>query len=400
MKKALLAFSLSILFVFPWCPDTLRSPLAPAGQVHAQSLLRKVGTFIDSMSVRGVDRSYIDAPKQPWQIILKGNTGQTDVKMVSNVDISKIFTDMSGNWQMDTRIKSVPTGNVGLWVGYRGYGIGYSADVGHDRGFKLTLGATGGSYGINIRFHNFDTDESDIHYTSDIDGEHYEEVGMERLEAPIKVKTVIADGYYMFNGKHFSYAAAYDQSVVQLRSAGSIVAGGMYYYAHINYATPRNVGFIIDMGDVGRLKQWQGSIGAGYAYNYVPARGWLVSAMAMPMLTFYNRLKIWRYDSNLGDYLVDILDLEYKYQHGMISETEYNSMSEEIINKIEIHEYEASSHDSKLKVNFDARLSVTYQWSRYFVNAYGQFNTFRYGHDDTSGRLNDWYVNASFGVRL
>ncbi len=49
------------------------------------SLVKKVGTFIDSMSVRGVDRRYIDAPEKPWQLILKGNISQTIVSMKSSL---------------------------------------------------------------------------------------------------------------------------------------------------------------------------------------------------------------------------------------------------------------------------------------------------------------------------
>ena len=45
------------------------------------SLVKKVGTLIDSMSVRGVDRRYIDAPEKPWQLILKSNVSQTIVSM-------------------------------------------------------------------------------------------------------------------------------------------------------------------------------------------------------------------------------------------------------------------------------------------------------------------------------
>ena len=45
------------------------------------SLVKKVGTMLDTMSVKGVDRSYIDAPEQPWQIIAKGNVSQTIVSM-------------------------------------------------------------------------------------------------------------------------------------------------------------------------------------------------------------------------------------------------------------------------------------------------------------------------------
>lgn len=59
------------------------------------------------------------------------------------------------------------------------------------------------------------------------------------------------------------------------------------------------------------------------------------------------------------------------------------------------------SKNSNIKLSYDARLSVTYEWnSRVFINAYGQFNSLGFKLDHISGRLNDWYINASIGVRL
>ena len=60
------------LFVLLLC---LCSPLA--AQSGLLSLLKKVGSKLDSMSVKGVDRRYIDAPERPWQFIVKGNINQT-----------------------------------------------------------------------------------------------------------------------------------------------------------------------------------------------------------------------------------------------------------------------------------------------------------------------------------
>ena len=40
-------------------------------QARLTTFVKKVGTLIDSMSVRGLDRSYIDAPEKPWQLIAK-----------------------------------------------------------------------------------------------------------------------------------------------------------------------------------------------------------------------------------------------------------------------------------------------------------------------------------------
>ena len=41
---------------------------APAGK--PLTFLKKVGALIDTLSVSGLDRRYIDKPDKPWQIIV------------------------------------------------------------------------------------------------------------------------------------------------------------------------------------------------------------------------------------------------------------------------------------------------------------------------------------------
>ena len=53
-----------------------------------------------------------------------------------------------------------------------------------------------------------------------------------------------------------------------------------------------------------------------------------------------------------------------------------------------------------ISIGFDARMSLTYNVGRFFLNAYGQFNNIRYSHNNTHGYLNDWFVNTSIGIRL
>ena len=67
---------------------------------------------------------------------------------------------------------------------------------------------------------------------------------------------------------------------------------------------------------------------------------------------------------------------------------------------LQITPMDSKTFNSGMTVNFDARLSLTYNFGRYFVNAYGQFNNMRYRHDSSHGHLNDWFVNASIGLRL
>jgi hypothetical protein len=165
------------------------------------------------------------------------------------------------------------------------------------------------------------------------------------------------------------------------------MVGAMYYYSHINYANDENAAFILLMDDIGRIKQWQLSIGAGYAYNLVPCRGLLINAMFMPMLTVYDRHKTWRYDSNLRDQAIN----NVLYNEDELIESDYR-LKEEPLSVTDSH--------SPIALNFDTRLSLTYQWNWLFINAYGQFSRFHFKEGCVKGTLLDWYVNASIGVRF
>ena len=365
--------------------------LAVCGRMSAQEgiigLVKKVGQFVDSMSVKGLDHRYIEAPKRPWQIIAKGNVNQSILSMTTTGSIMGI------KYNAKPYLKTEPSQYVGLWAGYRGYGLGYTVNVGGDKGSYLTLGAMGGAYGVNLRIHTFENDHPNFDLESDLIPEGSEgEWQQVQLQSPIRVRTVIADGYYMFNGKHFSYAAAYDQSVLQKRSAGSLMAGAMYYYGNIDYADRTNGDLIYTMHGLGGVKLWQGSVGVGYAYNWVPARGLLVSAMAMPMLTFVNRIKVFGYGTNVEDLMEDS-----RFLNDELTDEEWDDW---FYSSLQISPMGDEAFNSGLMINFDARLSLTYNFGRYFFNAYGQFYNMRYRHDDSHGHLNDWFVNASIGVRL
>ncbi len=339
--------------------------------------IKAVGRYIDSSSVKGIDNRYIVVPKYPWQIVLKYNINKMDLKMNSHFN-NPPFYEFNIYPRMDTRTAN----NVGLWIGYRGYGIGYSVGVRKQAGTYFTAGVTGSSYGLNLRlrtFRSFDPSVSMDGYTTNDNGtrEYFNETEKLELEYPIRVRTLIIDGYYLFNGKHFSYMAAYDQSAIQVRSAGSLMVGAMYHNSTIGYNDDDNAPLLTLMHDIGVLKIRQASLGAGYAYNWVPVRGLLVSAFAMPMLTFYNRQKVEWYNSEFDE------DEEGSLVNGRLT-------------------YRDSMHkNSEMTVNFNARLSLTYNFERVSLNVYGQWNQFRYDHEEGgSGRINDWFVNTSLGVRF
>lgn len=366
------------------CVGFCSKTMAQGGVV---SLVNKVKTMRDSMVVKGVDRRYIDVPEQPWQINVRSNVKQTIVSMKNQGSM------VGKDYSVNPYLKTTPSYSVGLWAGYRGFGLGYSVNVGGDKGSNLTFGATGGAYGINVRIHSFENHNPNYNLNSDLIAEKDKDTWNEvQLTDPIHVKTVIADGYYMFNGKKFSYAAAYKQRIIQKRSAGSLMAGLMYNYTHIDYSSDHNGDLIYLMEGLGRVKLWQGSAGVGYAYNWVPARGLLVNVMAMPMLTFVNKLKAYSYATNIDQLMKDPTFWDPNSTNEEWDEWFYENLR--------ITPMGDKTFNSGLSIGFDARMSLTYNFGRYFFNAYGQFNNIRYHHNSSNGYLNDWFINTSIGFRL
>lgn len=350
--------------------------------------LKKVGTFLDSMAIHGMDRRYVELPRKPWQAIAQGSVNQSVLMMEATLDGKAIFGESYGDVYWESRVKT-GLAYAGVRLAYRGYGIGYSADLGHEDGSLLKFDAIGGRYGINLRICRFKTNEPSIRMSGYMPDWQEIYIPNYRLANPIRVRTLTLDGYYMFNTKRFSYSAAYDQTVIQKHSAGSLMAGANYYHSSIAYNNDKNADFIMFMDDIGVIKQSQLNLGAGYTYNFVPCKGLLINAMLMPMVSVINRVKVWRYYSGLRDLF---------YEQKQIPSQDMDK--EKLDELYEIRFVGTESQNSSMRLDFNARLSLTYNFGNWFMNAYGQYCSYRYHHEETHGRLKEWYVNASIGMRF
>ena len=333
--------------------------------------MTKAMTKIDTIVGKGVNRQYIEIPKRPWQVIVRSNLNQASIDM-SKSHLFSTERGLSDMFSFSPSFRTKVMTSIGVWAGYRGYGIGFSMTPGK-KGSYVVLSALGARYGVQIRYRSFDQKVADIS-TSSFQDSYSKEV---ELNHPIHVKSFFAEAFYLFSSKRFSYAAAYDMSTIQLRSAGTFLVGATWFQSDINL-TDTDVFYIMLMNGIGRVKMWQGSLGGGYSYNWVPKKGWLVNVTVMPTLSFLNRIKFFRYDYEFVD----------------INETPMNIS--DITDSPAIEE----SHGSSVRLNVDARVSVTYNWERYFINVMGQYNHFRYRYADQNGGVKDWYINASLGVRF
>lgn len=356
--------------------------------------LHSIGEYIDSATVKGIDQRYIQVPVKPWAVVLKYHVNEMNLRSLSSISEEHMAEKGEvGDFNWETIFQPSSESSLGAWVGYRGYGLGYSLSFHRSKGRNFSIGLTGSNYGLNLRTRKFQTNQIDVNIWG-----HDEDGAFELNDLPaetwedIKVKTAILDGFYMFNSKRFSYAAAYDQSTIQVRSAGSFMLGLMWFQTSLDYSARQNALFIQSMGDIGRIKIHEGSIGVGYAYNWVPVRNLLINVTAMPMVALYNRTKIYRYDSNYDLFL----------KPDEVSPTgkkpvDYNN---QWLDDITIEETGTAVKYGKVSLNIDARVSVTYNMGRFFVNAYGQVNHYHNSIEGNTLRLTDWYVNAALGYRF
>ena len=90
--------------------------------------------------------------------------------------------------------------------------------------------------------------------------------------------------YYAFNHKRFSYPAAFNQSYIQKRSAGSFMLGASFQWQKLHTASDATV----DNKAV-TLKAANIGIGAGYGYNFVIQKNWLLHLSALPTFIVYSK---------------------------------------------------------------------------------------------------------------
>ena len=388
----------------------------------ARRTSRNIRQRLDSALFRKVDTTYIEVPKKAWRVILRPKINQIDTRVTSAMD-DEMLSKLSDSWEMDLtglhldwllKLEQPMSTSVGVWVGYRGLGIGYSQSLTKHSGYYFSLSSTGASYGVTFSLRSFDTDDLSAKLNLSYIDESFSEKNDDYVSyAPIKVKTMFLDGYYVFNGKRYSQAAAYNQSVIQRRSAGSFLLGLSWYQSSIDFSNKLNGDIILAANNIGKIKVHQGNIGIGYGYNWVPARNWLMNIMVMPTVAFYNRVKVTKYASNYNFFILDSETEDYgtwdpekrQWANGkterplpgnVYDEKEDLSWQKDVDN----WEIGSETKHTRWKVNINAHAGITYFGKDWFAGVYGQLHRFSYKHDNMNVKIWDWYVRGSVGLRF
>ena len=383
--------------------ETIDSVSTQESKPNLMERLHQVQQYLDTKAKAKVDPTYIEVPDKPWRVILRYKENAVDVDYSQSVDIPAYNEHADWNLSFEPPLAS----SIGFWVGYRGTGFSYSKSLTKNAGRYYSISSTGAKYGFNFRLRRFNTKDARFSST-----DRNLETGVESeidsaviMPSPVWIRSVYINGYYVFNGRRYSQAAAYNQSVIQRHSAGSFLLGATWYQSSFDYSDYTNAAYMIIGHGIHRIKVHQANLGIGYGYNWVPLRGLVVNVMAMPTISVYNRVKAYKYETNYDlsaeQPVDDFGNWNPETRRWANGKTHKPLLMHENSNsQFDYWDIEPEVNYSMLRLNLDLRLGIAYNWSNYFISTQAQYNNFHYKSDNCKVNIYDAYARLAFGVRL
>jgi len=317
-------------------------------QLSAQRFFHRLDSMLTvNYNKGGLDTAYIVRPATKWT-----------VKALLNVSGATIEAKgQRGGIASESKLNADNKATLSLGVSYLGFSLSAALNpaklVGKYRDYELNFNCYGKRFGFDFIYQ----DAKNFKGWNETDG-----VG--RIDLPedvLRVKTINVNAYYAFNGRRFSYPAAFSQSYIQRRSAGSfmLAASLMRQRAHTVDDDNDDNKETESIEDKMNLKLLNIGIGGGYGYNYVPGRGWLLHISALPTFIVYSKTSMtWNE--------VDI-PMEYNFPELIVT----------------------------------GRLALVRQWGNKFFGLSSVLNYTNTGDTDNLAILNaKWRVRAFFGVRF
>lgn len=186
---------------------------------------------------------------------------------------------------------------IGPFLAWKALSFGYSFGVVPDRygsrASEFNIASYNSKLGFDLNY-IYSRGNFNLIDISGFDSLQIYNISLQRFPA-MRTNTLALNLYYVFNYRHFSYPAAFAMSTVQLRSAGSWLMGLRFDRQFMTFDAERTESFlrtivphakINDALRVSSIAYRQWGVSFGYAYNWVPARGWLLSASLAPSVGY------------------------------------------------------------------------------------------------------------------
>ncbi len=217
---------------------------------------------------KNIDTSYIKRPSEPWTVKFRGNYSfaLTGMRGENNGD------SFSGLWASRFRA-TISAGFV-----YRGIGVSAAVNpaklVGLNKDMEYQLTSYGNRMGFDIIYEAAKTDKGSVTYS----GDKYK-----MPKGTLNRQGLAANFYYAFNGRRFSFPAAFTQSYIQRKSAGSWLVGASAQWRYTKISPQDGQPF-----NKATLKSLNFAIGGGYGHNFCIGRRWMLHLSSLPTLVVYD----------------------------------------------------------------------------------------------------------------
>lgn len=193
-----------------------------------------------------------------------------DHKLALSAYISKSYVMLNQEFESGGEREFIPNNppSIGLGIAIKntiinvsgGYGFSFMRDK--KKGKTKSLDLQIHSYGKKLAYDIF------IQRYKGFYSEYDDNI---KLFPDLKIQQYGATVQYVFNNKRFSYGAAFTQNKLQLKSAGSLLAGVNVYYTAIN----SDSAFIFR--DRHSFYSFQIGINGGYSYTWAINKNWFIN---------------------------------------------------------------------------------------------------------------------------
>ena len=281
------------MFIICFTLISLFMPAKIAAQ-HRHSLLQRLDSLLDVRDMRSKsDTNYVSRPDQHWTLRMINNVSGTNF----NLRVVGVVYDSKEVYNF--RFKNPIRHTMTLSANYRGLAVAFAFNPASMFGKKASTEINVNSYGNRFGFDFIYETNGEFDGEIEVNGENFE------LGSLVREKSLTINAYYAFNGKKFSYPAAFSQSYVQKRSAGSLMAGLSYHRGSVGITEDNKSKYefsdseekfsdldFYDPYDVEKIKMSYASVGLGYGYNFVPNRKWLFHISTLPSFVLWRENKI------------------------------------------------------------------------------------------------------------
>ena len=238
-------------------------------QSHDKVVRKRIDSLITARYFSGdYDTAYIGRPRERLTLKLRGNLSG------SNFDIDRRIEGAVGRSRLGTDHKAT----ICIGANYRGITAGLALNPaslsGRNKDYELNLNAYTNRYGIDVIYQASKTLSGNMTFNGT-------DLFLEKGMADMQVLNI--NGYWAFSGRRFSYPAAFTQSYVQKRSAGSWLVGFSYMGGRLKTTDKKFEGAPDFRVFVGHF-----ALGGGYGYNLMLHKRLLLHLSVLPNLVVLN----------------------------------------------------------------------------------------------------------------